>query len=94
MLISTATVEPISIVLTTLTIIMWILDCLVEIIKWFIDLEKDRVLEAVKKDFEWVDKTKNFVANTVGQAKDTVSKVGQAIGKVFGKKEDKEVSNQ
>ncbi|MBQ7349019.1 MAG: hypothetical protein IJW47_03390 [Clostridia bacterium] len=69
---STAEASSISIILTTLMIIAWVLSVTVELVKLIFELEKDRIIDGIKADFEWAEKTKNFVNEQVDKAKQTV----------------------
>ena len=51
MYVSTVAVNPVSIILTTLLILLWVISVLVEIIVLIFELEYYRMLDAIEKDF-------------------------------------------
>ena len=96
MLIASNEISPITIVLTTLMIILWVLSFVMEIVKLLFEFEKDRIIDGFNQDFEWVEKTKNFVNAQASNVKEFVDgKVEQAKGfvnKVLHK-DDKKSNN-
>ena len=83
MVFSNYTASPIYIIITTLMIIVWIINVMTELIKGIFNLERDRILRGLKEDFDWVEKTKNFANEQVEQIKQvSVQAVEQAKEKI------------
>lgn len=85
MYIAVETVSPVSIVLTTILIIFWLVGTMVEIIDLLFDFERDRVINGVKEDFEWFSNAKNVIEKKVVQVKTAFDDKKSAIQNFFKK---------
>lgn len=77
MYVSTVAVNPVSIILTTLLILLWVISVLVEIIVLIFELEYYRMLDAVEKDFHVLIQVGKGAVKVVEGVKDAVVGVGE-----------------
>lgn len=84
MYIATTHVSPVSIIITTLLIVMWIIKAIIEIIKFLFIFEKDRLLNGIKKDFAVI---KQFPQNQVEHVKEVATNVKNFFEKGKNKKQ-------
>lgn len=77
MYVSTVGVNAVSIIITTLLILLWVISVLVEIIVLIFELEYYRMLDAIEKDFHAFIQVKKGVEKVVEGVKDTVVGVGE-----------------
>lgn len=92
MYITTTQVNPISIIMTTLLVILWVLSLVIEIVKMFFIMEYERLLRGLAKDFEWATKTKDAIGNTVENVKEGVIDTTLKIKNFFTPKKKKEIN--
>lgn len=71
MFIAASMVSPISIVLTTLLIIMWVVNLVVEICNVLADKLIDLFEESLRKDLQWITDSKNFVSEKADIVKES-----------------------
>ncbi len=77
MYVSTVAVNPVSIILTTFLILLWVISVLVEIIVLIFELEYYRMLDAVEKDFHVLIQVGKGAVKVVEGVKDAVVGVGE-----------------
>ncbi len=79
MFIATSTVSPISIILTTLLIVCWVISVVVELVRLLFEREKDLLIESVKEDFNLLGIAKNVVHGITQTVVPVVQAVKQGV---------------
>ena len=85
---SAVSVNPVSIIFTTILVMLWIFSVFTEIICVIFDIEKERFIEAIHKDLDIFIKPITAVGKAVSSAKEGVVGAVSKIKGAFSKKED------
>lgn len=94
MYLSTSQTNPISIIITTILILLWIISLIVEMAAIFIEFEKNRVLDGIAKDFEFMTKAKKAISDTVDNIKDGLEGATSKVVNLFSKEEKKKLDKK
>ena len=78
-------VNPVSIIFTTFLIMIWVVNVLIELIGFIFEMETERIMNGVAKDFEWTSKATEFLNNQIEKTKDLVENTAGNIKEGFEK---------
>ena len=92
MYVATSDVNPIEIILATILILLWIISVFAEMASLFVEIEKNRILDGLKKDFEPVLKVKDAITDTVENVKDGIEVAKSKVVGFFNKNDRKKLN--
>ena len=67
--------DGIAIILATLSIIMWVLQTLFEVIRLYVEIRFDQIMESIREDLEFITRPVNAVKNAVHDVKEAVPNI-------------------